>query len=255
MTRYTIRFTFTTPIVAPQRNMVWLLDRWLAGAAAVERFPQTMTMRYPGVADWVDDLAIPLQRDPDTEVYATTQAHFPLGGAFGYDYRTKKMVAAVCTNKSNAGSGIFKSTHTRQGHWQIPVVTFDAEVTDLGRLDTLLDILYCNGVGGDRSRGYGSVAGIDYTAQTPSASTLSCLWDAAGYPTRPIPWNRIPAPYHDTCRQGLADGTLQLIHQRLAAPAWLATHQVLCITPAPGWPDAFILSDAVVTHDEKEAVK
>jgi len=256
MTRYTIQFTLTTPILAPQRAMVWLLDRWLAGAAAVERFPQTMTMRYPGYPDWVPetDLSIPLRWDTDTTVYATTQARFPLGGEWGNDYRTKKAIPDVAPSsqaKTFMGSGIFKATHTQLPIWQIPLIEFEAEVMDIDRLDHLLDILYNNGIGGDRTRGFGSIDTIEVTAVATNVQT-SCLWDSAGHPTRPIPWNRIPASYQASCRDGLAQGTLQLIHQRLGVPAWLATQQVLCLVPQPGWPEAFQLpsSPAISTKED-----
>lgn len=251
MSRFRIQFTFTTPILAPQRAMVWLLDRWLAGAAAIERFPHSMTMRYPGYPDWVaeSELNIPLRWDTDTTVYATTQARFPLGGEWGYDYRTKKVIVDVASpgNMNFMGSGVFKATHTKQPIWHIPCVEFEADVTDTTRLETLLDILYHNGVGGDRNRGYGSV---DTLKVFPVSKPASCLWNAHAHPTRPIPWNHIPASYQAACREGIAQGTLQLIHQRLGTPAWLATQHVLCLAPQPGWPDTFQPPTPVPTKED-----
>jgi len=242
MPRLRIHFTLTTPITAPQRNMVWLLDRWLAGAMAVERFAHTMTMRYPGFPDWMppSDLALPLRWDAETTVYATTQARFPLGGEWAFDYRTKRAVIDTAppsyTQAGYQGSGIFKASHMKQPIWYLPAIVFDADVTDADRLQTLLDILFDNGVGGDRNRGFGHVENITVS---PLSDSESCLWDAHGQPTRPIPWDRIPLAHRDACQDGLANGTLRLIHQRLGAPAWLATQHTLCIAPDPQWPHQF----------------
>ena len=235
-----VRFELATPLLAPQRDMAWTLDRWLAGAAALERFP-LMTRRHPQTPGWVPwtELDIPLVYQAALGVFATTQAHFPLGGRLQYDYRTKKAIMPVTPN---VASGIFKASHFRQPLWNVPAVEFVADVTDPDRLDTLLDILFANGVGGDRNRGYGTISDVNTTAVSPE-SHPSVLWDAEGYPTRPVPWARVPHAYQETCREGLNHGTLQLIHQRVVPPAWSAQSQALCIAPRIRWPEDFISPD------------
>lgn len=252
--KMTIRFTLGTPLLAPQRGQVWVLDRWLAGAAALSRFPSTMTQRHPHMSDWVgeEDLDIPLATDEETKVYAATQATFPLGGRMSEHRRTKKVITDVwplVKSGKNAGkgvtnfmsSGIFKASYFVIPVCEVPIIEFVADITNQERLKTLLNILWTNGVGGDRTRGYGMVAKITVAPVTGAAEGGSCVWDIHGWPTRPIPWQALSSDRKALCHQGLANRTLQLLPQRVVSPAWTAKNQTLCVLPTHEWPtgDAF----------------
>ncbi len=254
VTRLAVEFEMQTPIAAPQRDNVWLLERWLAGAAALERFPRTMTMRYPGLDDWVPEeaLDIPLAREAASGVFSTTQAQFPWGGEPAVHYRTKKPIIAVLPTTSFAlGSGILKQWHVKQPLWAVPAVRFIADVTDLDRFFNLLTILRDNGLGGDRTRGYGQIYDIQvHAAGTADLDEVSCAWTVEGLPTRPIPWARVPPPRRPACEEALAAGSLRLQHQRLEAPAWAARNQILCVGPHPDWPTAFVTTASRDCHVE-----
>lgn len=251
VSRMIIAFQLFTPILAPRRQNVWLLERWLAGAAAWERFPRTMTGRYPGMPDWIpmDAFDLPLARDTRHGCYQTTQAFFPYGGRLTADYRSKPALTAVATGTNFASSGIFKAWHVIQPLWEIPVIAFVADVTDPDRLFALLDILEDNGLGGDRHRGYGHITAIDLyqpdhsPIPIPPLSVNSAAWDTADLPTRPLPWHNLTALEQAHCTDALYAGQLQLIPQRLVAPAWAAQHQTLCVLPATAWPEPLDASD------------
>ncbi len=242
----TITLTMATPILAPQRGQVWVLDRWLAGAAALEQFPDTMTQRHPGFSDWIPEslLNLPLQIDDTTQVYQVTQAQFPRGGQLSSHYRSKNAIEGVWLldgkGKGQGGfmsSGIFKAAHNLIPVWEIPAITFSANITDSDRLMTLLDILWQNGIGGDRTRGYGMIADITLS---PTDTDLSCLWTADGEPTRPIPWKALSPAQQLSCQNGLIHHRLQLLPQRVTPPAWTAKNQTLCIFPNPEWPTEWV---------------
>lgn len=261
VSRIVIAFQLFTPILAPRRQNVWLLERWLAGAAAWERFPRTMTGRHPGMPDWMpmDAFDLPLARDTRHGCYQTTQAFFPHGGRLTADYRSKPALTAVATGINFASSGIFKAWHVIQPLWEIPVIAFVADVTDPDRLFALLDILEDNGLGGDRHRGYGHITAIDLYQTIhspfalPSLETASAAWDVENLPTRPVPWHCLPSADQAHCAAAVHAGQLQLMPQRLVAPAWAAQHQTLCVLPATAWPEPLDVSGDSSDIDTKAA--